>query len=232
MLADSLLKAVNENILDLDLADKYLNLYVSDIEWKPHLASLWSNISSKNLSLEDKKSLMRSSVSSTILHPYLLKTKIPDPPSNLLFWTGTWKNFHDYDWFDLLRGILKEDIKISEHRNTLLQIGVIDPIDISPLTRQAFNWLYQKADESGSISVANKKDLITKYKNLVRAYGGAVICSVFSRHSLHVDKVLNWRSGYFFEREVHKAFSIEELLKIKQAEINKTNVTNVRKLGA
>jgi hypothetical protein len=38
-----------------------------------------------------------------------------------------------------------------------------------------------------------------------------------------VDKVFNWRSGYFFEKQIHKVYSVEQIKKIKLAELAKTS---------
>ena len=46
---------------------------------------------------------------------------------------------------------------------------------------------------------------------------------VFVNHKTNIDKVFNWRSGYFFEKQIHKVYSVDEIKKIKLAELNKTN---------
>jgi hypothetical protein len=228
---DYLQKAINSESLDINLADKYLKLYVADIDWLPHISSLWGNVQKKNMSQEDKKNFIRQSISSTILSPYLYNTQIPNPPQNLLFWTNSWKQFNDHNWFEILTDIFKEDIKVASSRVNLIKLGVIDPIDLSPLTRQAFNWLYEKALEKNDINENNREELILKFKNIVRAYGGASICSIFSRYGNHVDKVLNWRSGYFFEKEIYKVYNLDQLVKIKKSELSKTNSTYIKKVG-
>lgn len=229
---DYLQKAISSQSLEINLADKYLRLYVSDIDWLPHISSLWQNVQKKNMSQEEKKSFIKQSISSTILNPYLYNTQIPNPPHNLLFWTNSWKQFSENDWFLILLDIFKEDLRIANSRISLIKLGIIDPVDLSPLTRQAFNWLYEKAQEKNEINQDNKDILILKFKNLVRAYGGAVICSIFSKYGNNVDKVLNWRSGYFFEKEIHKVYSLDQIAKIKKSELNKTNSTYIRKVGS
>ena len=67
-------------------------------------------------------------------------------------------------------------------------------------------------------------------KNLVKIYGGAVICNVFNNYGLNIDKVLNWRSGYFIEKEIYKVYSIEQIIKIKKAEMAKTNPNYIKTL--
>jgi len=34
---------VDNSVLSIELADKYLKIYVADIDWKPHIAQLWNN---------------------------------------------------------------------------------------------------------------------------------------------------------------------------------------------
>jgi hypothetical protein len=78
----------------------------------------------------------------------------------------------------------------------------------------------------------NKENLVNKFSNLVRAYGGAIICNMFVNHKMNIDKILNWRSGYFFEKEIYKVYSVEQIVKIKNSELNKTNSQYVKKIGA
>jgi hypothetical protein len=229
---DSLQKAIDNQTLEISLANKYLQLYVANIDWVPHISSLWHNVQKKNMSQDEKKNFIKQSISSTILNPYLYNTQIPNPPYNLLFWTNTWKQFEEKDWFSILSDILKEDAAIAVYRVDLVKLGVIDPIDLSPLTRQAFNWLYQKCEESGDIQKVDKDELIVKLKNIVRAYGGASICSLFTKNKNNIDKVLNWRSGYFFEKEIHKIYTVDQLIRIKKSELEKTNSTYIRKVGS
>jgi hypothetical protein len=37
---------------------------------------------------------------------------------------------------------------------------------------------------------------------------------------MNIEKVLNWRSGYFIEKEIYKVYSLEQILKIKKAELH------------
>lgn len=232
MSLESLSKVIEDKVIPMDVADKYLRLYVADVDWTKFVSDLWGNASKKNLSLEEKKDFMKRSIACTILTPLVNRSAIPDPPQHLLFWVSTWRTFHENDWLELFQAVAKEDLKISQNRNSFIKLGVIDPIDVSPLTRQAFNWLYDAADNAGCINESNKKALINKFSNLVRAYGGAVICNIFVNHKMNIEKVLNWRSGYFFEKEIYKVYSIEQIAKIKTSELNKTNSLYVKKIGA
>jgi hypothetical protein len=232
MSTDSLKRVIEDNVIPMDVADKYLRLYVADIDWAKNISDLWVNANKKNLSIEEKKDFMKRSIACTILTPLVNKSAIPDPPQNLLFWVSGWRTFYENDWFDLFKSVVKQDIEISEKRNSFIMLGVIDPIDISPLTRQAFNWLYDAAENAGCMIEDNKENLVNKFSNLVRAYGGAIICNMFVNHKMNIDKILNWRSGYFFEKEIYKVYSVEQIVKIKNSELNKTNSQYVKKIGA
>jgi len=76
----------------------------------------------------------------------------------------------------------------------------------------------------------NAKELEIKFFNLVKAYGGAIICNMFVKHKSNVNKVFNWRSGYFFEKEIHKVYKIDEIIKIKSTELQKLNQKYVKKI--
>lgn len=221
---------IENNTLSLEVADKYLRLYTANIDWLPHIATLWNNSVKKINDQHLAKEHVKKAVACTILLPFIEKTQIPDPPNNLLFWCTGWKQFSEKDWFSLFVEILKEDILISNKRDKILGIGIIDPINISPLTRQAFNWMHERVLEEG-LSQPDLSIVSEKFKNIVRAYGGAVICNIFQKYPKYVDDVVNWRSGYFFEKQIHKVYSVDQVLKIKQAEINKTNSNFVKKIG-
>ena len=76
----------------------------------------------------------------------------------------------------------------------------------------------------------NPEDHVTKkLKNLVSIYGGAVISSIFVSHKNAIEKVTNWRSGYFFEKEIYKIYSLDKIMKIKNMEFTKTNTNYIIK---
>ena len=99
-----------------------------------------------------------------------------------------------------------------------------------PLTRQALNCLYTTAEESEVVTSENKQELIKKFENLVKIYGGATICNLFSKHEKNIDKVLNWKSGYFIEKEIHKVYTLEQLAKIKHTELSKIDSKYIKTL--
>ncbi len=106
-----------------------------------------------------------------------------------------------------------------------LSIGVIDPIEFQPFTRQAFNWLYEQATKTGVVTKESEK----RFRNLVWIYGGMAISNIFTRHEVKLKKVLNWRSGYFFERVLHEVYTFDQLQKIKQLELERTSEKLIRK---
>jgi hypothetical protein len=230
MLIEDLEKVINEDTLPTEVADSYLRIYVSDIDWKTHIGKLWTNTKSKSQDLDQAKLHMKKTIACTTLMPYYDKTAIPDPPQNLLFWVPSWNQFAEKDWLDLYKKMIKSDIDIRRSRKEMLAYGVIDAIDYVPLTRQAFNWLYTKAEETNCITDQNKKEVIKKFENLVKIYGGATICNVFTKHESNISKVSNWRTGYFIEKEIYKIYTLDQIKKIKQTEISKIDPKYIKTL--
>lgn len=223
-------KVIEDDTLSIDVADKYLRIYVADIDWKDSINKLWEMFFKKTSNPENAKALVKKTISCTILLPFTDKTPIPDPPTNLLFWSTKWDQFSKDDWFDNLKKVIKEDIEIANNRNKLISIGVISRIDVSPMTRQAFNWLCEKYLDKKYSNTENIPDIKEKFSNLVKVYGGAIICNMFVSHKSNVEKVFNWRSGYFFEKEIHKVYSLDQIQKIKITELKKINSNNIQKI--
>lgn len=224
-------KAVQENSLPITVAEKYLNLYVAESSWQDAISSLWKNSINKFHSPELAKEHVKKAISCATLLPVYDKVTIPDPPTNLLFWCTGWAQFNKKDWFAAYSEMLQQDLKIGDNRNEIIKMGVIDPIDVSPITRQAFNWLYQKAEENENLDDSNTLSIKNKLSNLVKSYGGAIVCNIFINHKNNIDKVFNWRSGYFFEKQIHNIYTMDQIKKIKQAELNKTNNKYIKKVG-
>ena len=231
MFLDQLNIAIRDKALPLDVAEKYLNLYIGEADWKTHISKLWMNLENKNKNSDISKEDIKRAISCTMLLPTMEKTNIPDPVHLILFWCPTWNQYKERDWFSLFLEIVKKDLYIQTNQKELLSIGIIDPIDYSPLTRQSFNWLYTQAEQNGDLNEKNKDLVIKKMQNLVRIYGGAVISNVFQNHKSVVEKVFNWRSGYFFEREIYNVYTFEQIKKIKKTEIEKLNPKYVKTLA-
>lgn len=230
MIIDDLERVVKEDVLSVDVAEMYLKIYVADIDWKPHIAKLWSNTKNKIEDDEQAKVHIKNSIAGTTLSPYYDNTSITDPPQTLLFVLPTWHQFSQRNWIELYKKMVAEDIAIRRNRKKMLEYGVIGSLDYFPMTRQAFNWLYSKAEESHSINQDNKEDVVKKFENLIKVYGGAVICNLFTKNQKSIDRVLNWRSGYFIEKEIYKVYTFEQISKIKELEISKIDSKYVKKV--
>lgn len=216
--------------MSFDLAEKYLSIYIGEADWKEKIGQLWT-VQKKKIGDEQKaKDFIKKSVACACLSPIINKAVIPDEKHVLLFWVSGWPQFNERDWFELLREIAKKDLEIEKYRKIIFSLGIFEHIDMSPLTRQAYNWLYERLEKESFSSDEKKAEAIEKIKNLVKIYGGAVICNVFTNYGLNIDKVLNWRSGYFIEKEIYKVYSIEQIIKIKKAEMAKTNPNYIKTL--
>lgn len=231
MSLEELMKVTEQGVLPVDTAQKYLNLYIGESDWPKHINQLWLNLENKNKNLDLSKEDIKRIISCTLLLPTYEKTTIPDPVHLILFWCTSWGQLKERDWFSLFQDVVRKDILIQNNRKNLLDIGVIDPIDYSPLTRQAFNWLFSEAENNGDLNETNKKELIVKLQNLVRIYGGAVISNIFTNHKNSLNKILNWKSGYFFEREIYNVYSYDQIVKIKNLEIQKLNPKYIKTIS-
>jgi len=218
---------VTNNALTVELADKYLTLYLGESDWPEKLAQLWS-VQKKKLGEDKAKEFIKKSVACACLSPVINKSAIPEEKHVLLFWVSGWPQFNERDWLSLFKDTIKTDMQIEKNRALILKEGIFDHIDIPPLTRQAYNWLYERLDKESFSSQDKKEEAVTKMKNLIKIYGGAVVCNLFTNYSSNVEKVLNWRSGYFVEKEIHKIYTTEQIIKIKKAEMQKTNSNYVK----
>lgn len=221
-------KILVEDKITQHVAEKLLGIYVADIEWWPHIARLAQQLKKKHDN-ETAKNLLRRAVAFTILFPaYDRSAKIDmEHPENNLFWGMRYDQFNNKDWFEELKKVIKRDQEITQYRRQALSLGIIDPIDYQPYTRQAFKWLCGEAENAG---VELTPELKNKFRQLVMAYGGAVISYLFENHRAVINKVPNWRSGYFFEKAVFEVYSLEQVLKIKKAELDKTNSKWTKKI--
>jgi hypothetical protein len=226
----SLDQLIKSNVLSIEVADKYLTIYLGESTWPEKISQLWA-VQSKRHGEEKAKEIVKKCIACACLSPVINKTTIPEENHVLIFWVAGWPQFNERDWFSMFKDVVKSDIEIEKNRNLIIQLGIFDHIDIPPLTRQAYNWLYERLDGEKFTSQEQKEKSVTKMKNLVKIYGGAVICNVFTNYSSNVDKVLNWKSGYFIEKEIHKIYSMNQIIKIKKSEIQKTNSNYIRKVS-
>ena len=221
---DELRKAADSGSLTPAVAAKYLTTYLGPADWDEHIGVLYQRLSRKTNEVEAKATL-RKAVAFAILFPTTDKGfKIDsDHPEKLLFQGMAFQQFNSRNWVDDLQKTIKRDVNIEDWRRQALELGVIDPIEYHPFCRQAYNWVYGKAQETGAVTEETKQELARRFRNLVLAYGGAVISYLFTNHQNAVAKVLNWRSGYFIERAIFEAYSLDQVLKIKRAELERTN---------
>lgn len=212
----------------LDTASKYLNLYLGEADWRQHIADLTAKTSKYKPS--EATEIVKKAIACAVMLPTYDKSSRTDPPQNLLYWVGGYTQFNERDWVKELRERIDQDAKIEGWRNQALSLGIIHPIEYSPVTRQAFNWLFDAAEKAGAVTPDNKADITKRFQNLILAYGGNVICYVFQKEAHKLKKILNWRTGYFFEHVIFEVFNVEQVLKIKKAELAKTNPKLVKRI--
>ena len=193
---------------------KYLSLYVADIDWNPIL----ENLRKLNISNEEKWKRLSFVIVLPTYEPNAFREK---DLTNIFNWIFKWQQFDQRDWIAELRDIYIKDQKIEPIRKKCLDLGIIFPLHYNPITRQAFNWLMGKAKDSQlTIDSTISSE---KLQNLVHVYGGQVVCGVFEKPEWapKIDKLPHWRSGYFFERLIHEVYNETQLIEIKTHEINK-----------
>jgi hypothetical protein len=225
-------RVVDEGVLPKPVAVRYLGLYLGEANWEEHIDSVWGRYVRQNgASKEQLAAKMKMTVAAAMLLPTYDRTVFPkDRPENLLHRISTWDQFKERDWYAEFQAIVAQDLKIKGWRNQALQLGIIDPVEEAVWCRQAFNWLFEQAQSSGVVTADTKDDIVTRHRNIVKAYGGAVISNIFTRHEEVLKKVFNWRTGYFVEHAIFEVYTPEQVLKIKRAELAKTNARLVKRV--
>lgn len=221
-------KVLNRNILTRPVAQKLLNIYVCETDWWPHVGRLHHQLSRK-FGKDEASEMVKESVAFTILLPAEDRTvKIDyDNPENNLF---KWRSFHQFEaknWFEELKGVIRQDAEIVKYRKQALSLGVIDPIEYQPYCRQAFRWMCDHAEEDEANLTQER---LKQFRGLVMAYGGAVISNIFEKHMAEVKKVTNWRTPYFMERLIFDIYDIDKVMKIKSTELERTNKKLVKQI--
>ena len=210
-------------------AARYLTIYLGDPSantWEGQIDDLWTRLNRKG-----QADQMKQILSCAILLPAFDAQDLSQPEI-LLHKCQFYRQFNDRDWFRELQAVVARDIEISGWRAQALSLGVIKPFDLAPYTRQAYNWLYSHAEESGAVTEASKEDIRRRMANMVYAYGGAVICSVYHKEQdKQVKKIVNWRTGYFFERLIYRVYEPDQVIKIKTEELHKTNAKLVKRIA-
>lgn len=203
-------------------ATKYLGLYLGDADWEYHLGILYRRLR-KKYSGDKLGEEMREQIACAVLLPFLTSTKVPDEPSELLYSCRFFHQFEEKDWWPLLYKIIKEDEKIESNRGACLALGRVEKVKLHPITRQAFNWMYEAAETGGYITPQNKAIIVKKIKYVIYAYGGTVISNIFLKHKNHLSKVVNWNTNYFIERIIFDIYSLDQVIKIKKKELANIN---------
>jgi hypothetical protein len=213
------------------LAVEYLKLYLGLSDWSRHLGALWTRLSKGASSEEAARAAVRKAFALAILLPIRDSSVRIDGerPENLLHTAMLWRQAGERDWWKDFQAVVAQDRKIDGWREQVCAIGYIDPIDCAPYTRQAFNWLWEQAEKSGVVTPETKEEISRRHENMVRAYGGACISNMFLRHEDKLRKVHNYRTGYFVERVIYEVYTVDQVLRIKQAELDKTNPQLVKR---
>lgn len=217
-----------------DLLAKYLNVYLGDIgaeQWLAHLQRLYSQLVKKISDPEDAAQVWRKTVACAILLPEYDRSALTSPPENLLFWVGSYRQLEERDWYTMFKQRVAEDQKIEKVRKHLQSLGMVYPLEYSPITRQAVNWLMERGQFMGHVTKDNRATVKHRFEKLVYAYGGEVVCGVFEKTTGIEKKILSWRTSYFFERLIFTIYSPEQLVKIKNSELKKTHPKLIRQIA-
>lgn len=215
----------NEDItLDDETLIKYLNLYNADIDWSVPLAKVANKFSNEGREGLEKRA------AATILMPVMDRSiqKRDFPPEGLLFGCAKFDTYDEMDWRKNLKKVISQDRATLELRIQALDLGIISPVEYNARSRQAYNWLTSAAEASETTRDCDKAQIRQKMETLVFIYGGAVICNVFDKpeYGKWIKQLMNWRTGYFFERLIHRIYTPEQILKIKRHDIEEIKRTN------
>lgn len=213
--------------LELETAVKYLSVYLGETpeECKSALNILWGRLS-KQHSTAVASAKMKEIISFTVLYESVTKSRLPEKPINLLFYCQKYDSLNEREWWPLLAKVIEEDKQIEKVRNFCLNLGVVNPLEYSPTTRQALNWLKDRRPANDTSTSTQK------LKSLVYAYGGNVVCGVFEKDKelFKIKRLPDHDLTYFFERLIFQFYSAEKIVKIKKLELDKTSPKLVVKL--
>lgn len=219
-------------ILSKETAKKYLDIYVTESDdWDKELQNVYNSLLKKNPNVEQAKKNLKKIIACAILLPYTDKTRLPHKKESILFHVPSYHQFKEEDWVKKLQNMIQEDYDIEKKRNKLLDMGIVYPIEYSPTSRQAVNWIYKHANEA-DYNIKETEEYVNKLNNIVYAYGGKVVIGVFEKTGPQKlrNRVYNWHTMYFFEKLIHHTYSFKQIQKIKQEELTGTNHQLVCKL--
>jgi hypothetical protein len=202
--------------LEAETAVKYLSVYLGESpeECLAAVGKLWPRLVKQYGDGASAK--MKEIISFTVLYETYTKSRLPEKPINLLFYCQKYDTLNDREWWPLLAKIIQDDKEIEKVRNFCLNLGVINPIEYYPPTRQAYHWLTDLCGDGASKQ---------KVKSLVYAYGGDVINGVFEKDKemFKIKKLPDHDLTYFFEKLIFQFYTAEKIVKIKKLELNKTS---------
>ncbi|HJS83568.1 MAG TPA: hypothetical protein VJ742_12115 [Nitrososphaera sp.] len=228
---EELQKFVDEGVLSWAVAEKYLSLYLGAADWETEKIKIYNQLLKRYGNDRDTAGhRMKEVIACAVLLPIIdrgTKHLEREGPEQLFEKVIFYSQFHDRDWVALLKEVVKRDIQINHWRTELVAQGVIDPIDHSPVTRQAYKWLCEQAETTNELTSEAK----VRFRKIVAIYGGVVISNIFTKHPEAIKKVFSWRHGYFFERLIFNIYSLEQLAKIKRGELEKTNSRLIHKVN-
>lgn len=204
----------------------YLSVYYSDKpDWMKQLAKLQRKGKPREMS--------RKHLAYTILSSYLLKVRTTDPPEALLFACFKFDSFDDLDWASKLEDIFDEDQLIKANRNRMMG-SIISPVEYHSRSRQALKWLYEEASADPTVDESNKEMVLQRLRNSILLYGPSAICSLFQRPDIKSSffmKAPNWRTGYFIERALYEHFSFEQLVQMKERDLESAPSELIKHFG-
>lgn len=215
------------------IAKPYLDIYIGEANWNDQMKDIYNSLSRKH-GQESALNILRETIAFGILLPAVDRT-VPLGDLNRYVLTvanGYYRSQQSLrdDWVGFFKQVVQKDIENQEHRREILTLGVIDPIEYQPYTREAFNRIFDAAELSGVVTEATKQDITRRIKNTVMIYGGAVIVNLFTRNKDAIKKIVNWRTGYFLERAIFNVYTPDQILKIKRKELEGTNTKLVKKI--
>lgn len=228
MFEQAWVEGLEEGVLYGDFANQLLSIYVMDHDWSAAINRLHAQHKRNNR--EDvARELTREALAFTILLPTLdptIRIDADNPDNNLFYWQHFHQKQSEESWFKKLQSVIAGDMKNFAIRKELIALGVVDPLEFQPLSRQAYKWLCESAESQGEELTARSR---SQFRNFVMAYGGSIVSRVFDQKPYEVRRIPNWRSPYFIEQLTHRSFRDKnEMIRIKKTELDKTNSKWIR----
>lgn len=215
------------------IASEYWWLYLGEKNWDHAQQELVGSLK-KSFGDDNKKIVehFKKSFAFTVLAP-LSGVKVTSSVGLLLTCRqkDKWPTYYEKDWPKTLFNVLERDLDITKKRRKLWVLGRVDPFDLSPFCREAYNRMYDHAERAGAITPETKSDLEERFKTMIWVYGGAVLANLFLKHEDKIrDRVLNWNTPYFLEHVLYDVYNFNQLVDIKKTELSKTNKHLIKRI--